>query len=367
MGFAAPLIAYFINRKGVRFTLFLGSLILICGATAMATLMSRNWHYVIFFGIVIGLGTGFGGILPVQTCVTLWFRLKRALAISLVLTAAGIGGFVAAPLLNRIIVMADGDWRVGWFFVAALSAVSALLSILWVRNRPEDLGQFPDGLSEDTKRQQANEKGVGLSPKGIHRSMVDWAVRDALRSRTMYLIILIGVCFLIPFSVCIAHGVLHLNDLGHKPNTAAMSVGILTLFSIVGRLLGGALGDRVEPRFPFMAGMVLMGLGCFVLVSAGSTLAVYLYAAFVGVGFGAGLVCFSAMIANYYGANSFASIQAVTFPVCTAVGAAAPFLVGLAYDRVGNYTMGLKGAGIAALIAAAALLFTIPPKPLKEV
>ena len=53
MGFSAPLVAFFINRKGVHFTLFLGSLILLVGALAMAALTTRGWHYVLSFGLVV--------------------------------------------------------------------------------------------------------------------------------------------------------------------------------------------------------------------------------------------------------------------------------------------------------------------------
>jgi sugar phosphate permease len=277
------------------------------------------------------------------------------------LTAAGIGGFVAAPLLNNIITKAGGNWRMGWYFVTGICILSALLSALWVRGKPSDLGQQPDGVKMNPSSPE--KKADSSHSNGIYRSIVDWKVAEALRSSVLYVLLLVGVGFLIPFAVCIAHGVLHLRDIGHTPEVAAMSVGVLTLFSVLGRLLGGALGDRIEPRYPFMAALTLMGIGCLVLSTADSRLTAYLYAIFLGMGFGAGLVCQSTIIGNYFGANAFASIQAISFPVSTAVGAVAPFLVGLGYDRTGSYGMGLVGSAVAAFIAAAALLLALPPKP----
>ncbi len=110
-GLPGPLIALCLNKKGLRSTIIAGSLVIVLGALFMALWVSTGWQYVVVFGVVIGLGVGFSSAIPVQTGITLWFSKKRALALSLALTAAGIGGFVAAPLLNRVISFAQGNWR----------------------------------------------------------------------------------------------------------------------------------------------------------------------------------------------------------------------------------------------------------------
>ncbi|MFO1409161.1 MAG: hypothetical protein U1F06_02105 [Steroidobacteraceae bacterium] len=44
---------------------------------------------------------------------------------------------------------AGGNWRAGWWLIAALAALIALLVALVAREQPADLGQRPDGEAAD--------------------------------------------------------------------------------------------------------------------------------------------------------------------------------------------------------------------------
>ena len=146
-GLPSPLVALCVNKKGVRFTLVLGSLILVAGALLMAFFVRTPAQALIIFGVVIGLGTVMSGVVAPQCGVARWFLKRKAMAISLLLTAMSIGGFVAPPLLNWLIAASGGNWRVGWWLIASLSLCAAVLAALLVKERPSDLGQFPDGES----------------------------------------------------------------------------------------------------------------------------------------------------------------------------------------------------------------------------
>ena len=55
-GLPGPLVALCVNRKGVRFTLLLGSLLLVAGSILMALFVRTGTEVVIAFGFVIGFG-----------------------------------------------------------------------------------------------------------------------------------------------------------------------------------------------------------------------------------------------------------------------------------------------------------------------
>jgi len=57
----------------------------------------------------------------------------------------GICGVFIAPLINRILTANGGNWRQAWAIVAGMAVVSAIVAFLFVRERPEDLGQSVDG------------------------------------------------------------------------------------------------------------------------------------------------------------------------------------------------------------------------------
>src|SRR2546430_10231518 len=54
-------------------------------------------------------------------------------------------GFFVAPAINRILAGNGGNWRQAWAIVAGLSVLSAVVAFLFVRERPQDLGQTVDG------------------------------------------------------------------------------------------------------------------------------------------------------------------------------------------------------------------------------
>lgn len=360
-GLAAPGVAWGVNRIGSRLTICFGSMVVALGAFLLAYMVTQPWHYVLAFGVTAGLGCGLGAHLPAQACIALWFERKRGVALSIALAATGIGGFVAAPLLNRIIAASGGDWRAGWYFIALLALLAGVVSLLFVKNRPADYGQLPDGQIVDV--------GVDTSPGGrgkfvsIYRSPQNWLIRDALKTRAMWLITFASISFVIPLTVFIAHSVLHLRDLGHSATEAAMALGGIALCSIVGKLGAGFLCDRFEPRHVWAAAMVLTAAGVLLAIGAKSSAQIYLFSIFVGAGYGASMVCFPAIVANYFGSGALASMLGVQVPIITAVASAAPFIVGLTYDAQLTYNNSFMAIAALALGAGVLLLLATPPQP----
>jgi len=332
-GLSAPLAAFIINRKGIRTVLTLGSLLLMTGAVLMATAVSSPLTFFLVYGPVMGMGLGLGSVLAVQTGATLWFERKRALAMSVVLTASGIGAVVAAPSLGLLIATLSGNWRIAWLIVAALCLVSACVSILFVRNRPSDLGQVPDGGAPDIAGEQ-----LGTPPRPVvHRTARIWTRNEALKTPALWLIFAGIVGYFVPFMFCVTHGIIHLMDNGLSQATASLSLGLLTLFSIVGRLLGGFFGDRVEPRLLGGASLLLLLVGVLACMIAHDTLFMVIYALCMGIGFGCAFVIMPTLIGNYYGAAAFASIVGILAPLYTLFSASSPFVGGIIYDVSGSY------------------------------
>src|SRR5450432_3332736 len=59
-GLPGPLVAFSVNRLGVRRTLMLGSVLLIAGALLMGTVVRSFWLAVFAFGLLVGGGVATG-------------------------------------------------------------------------------------------------------------------------------------------------------------------------------------------------------------------------------------------------------------------------------------------------------------------
>lgn len=344
----APLVARTVNLFGSRTTLCTGSLFVALGSILLATFASNGWQFVVCYGFLLGSGCSFGSMVAAQSCASLWFEKRRAMALSLVLVGAGLGGSISAPLLTSVIAAAQGNWRTGWFCLFAVALGAALVSLVFVKNPPDD--QLT-GVSADIAPQRSR----------VYRTRDYWTVKEALHTPAFWLLTLASVGESVPGTAAVAHAVPHLRDLGHTAAAAGSAIGIFSACSIVGSLTVGFLCDRIDPRIAWAVCILTIGGGVFIGTRAASDLAMYLFTGMIGFGSGAALACWHATVANYFGPASFPSILGAQMPVSTTLAAASPFVVGMVYDMHGSYTPAFLVLGGFSVLTAILLYFASPP------
>ena len=358
IGVPAPLIAVLIAKRGVRFTASIGCVVVVVGALLMSSVVRTSLQVDLVYGVMIGMGAMTGGVLVSQTAINRWFDKYKGLAITLVHTGGTFGGFVAARLLDKVIRVSSGNWRAGWWMIAGLSTLCALLAMSFVRERPEDFGQFPDGSAE--------ESAARLSPSvaitRVHRTSEHWTLLDALRTPAIWLILISLLGFSAGYPLYIAHGNAHLRDLGYTPAQAASSISIMLLCALFGTLFFAAVADRIEPRVTWAVGSLVFAGGMLLALHASGAAGLYLYAILLGSSFG---VCFSAMMvlpANYYGLKGYPPVISFMMVVGTTAGALGARVAGMVFDRVHSYTPVFYCVAALSVLSAIVLLLMKPAR-----
>lgn len=359
VGLSAPAVGFYVNRYGVRASLTTGGALLVAGALLMGYATTKPWHYYVVFGVICGFGFSLGGVVPVQAAVTYWFARKKPLAMSIVLCASGIGAIASIPILNAVIEGAQGSWRSGWHVTAIACLISMATALLFVRSKPADLGQFPDGAENDGNVDETADHPAARH--SVFQCTDAWALGDALRTRASAIIAVAASAYTMVFAMSMAHGVVHLKDQGLPESTAAITVSIIVSTSIAGRLLGGVLGYRLEPRYTWCGAMVFMTLGITVLSVASTPAQAYIYAAATGLGFGAAYVSMATIVGNYFGTQVFAPLLGVLVTVTGLVGALSPALSGIVYDDYGHYAPAFNTLIGISMVGTAILPFATPP------
>ena len=164
----------------------------------------------------------------------------------------------------------------------------------------------------------------------------------------------------------------HLSDRGFVSTDPVLFLqpafiyGLVLAFSIVGRLSVSFLGELIESGYLIaIAGLCLLAGGVlFWFASRDNLWAAYLYPLLAGFGFGATYVCSPLLIGNYFGAESFHRISAISNPITTGFQYSAAFMAGQLYDINGNYGLALIIACSMALIGT---LFILCASPLYHV
>jgi MFS family permease len=359
-GLPGPLVALSINRFGVRKTLVLGSMFTIAGALLMATVVTSGLGGMLCYGLLVGSGVATGAAMASQAGLARWFVRRRSLALAVLYSAGAIGGFVAAPLLNRLIE-ATGNWRAGWWLLAALSAGAACIALGVVRERPEDLGQVADGFGPPAA---AGQPAPDTRPVFVSRR--EWTFREAARHPSYWLLLgsLVGGSG--GYTLFLAHGVVHMQDLGHSAAVGAWAVGIMTVSGLIGKAILAAFGDRIDPRYIYALFVGVFGIGLVVVVNAHALWQVVLFATCIGIGFGGGLVCLMAVLSNYYGTRAFASLAGLAIAINTTLSAIAPKVAGRLFDQGVGYAVNFYVLAAWCFAGAAVLLFMHRPGVLDD-
>jgi MFS family permease len=358
-GVSAPLNAWMIRRFGARVTLATGGII-VAVSTSLMGLLGHIYSMFLILSLFVGLGAAFASMIPCQMVIISWFDTRRAMAMGLVLGGGAIGGFLAPQLISAVIQSANGNWRVGWFIIAASSIIGIITALVTVRNYPSDVGQYPDGLAPCDA-----ETGKGGSRiSRTYRTSVDWTLHDAVRSRSLWLLIIAVVFSAFVWQLIVTQGPLHLQDRGFDPGMAAFFYSLAIGLSIVGRFTIAALGDIIEPRFLFACGIffILLGGILFWFVSPVAMWTAYLYPLLAGFGFGLTYICLPTIIGNYWGISAFAGIRGIDSPIELSVQAMVAPVAGFFYDLQGTYFTVMAISWIAGVVGLVAILLCTPPK-----
>ena len=328
---------------GPRAVIAAGGIFLGAAYAGMA-LVSELWHPYVLYGFVasIGMATAF---VPANSTIVRWFVRRRGLAVGLATSGQSAGMLVAAPLAQILVSMVG--WRVTYvvFGIVLFVALNAVAPVM--RRDPEALGLSPDG--DPRPLATTMEIARGLTLAAAARTGAFWALM-ATFSATW-----------IPVFVAIVHAVPLARDLGHSPLVAASLLSVLGGGAIPGRILMGALSDRIGRKFTLGTMLLIQAIAFGAFTIAASLPALYGAAATFGFSYGAITVLFPSIIGDYFGRERVGSLVGVFFAIAGAAGAIGPVAAGAIYDATGSYAIAFMLAAAFNVIAFVALTLARPP------
>lgn len=358
IGIPSILVAACILRWSIKRAFLIGSALLICGDLWMSFVVRKPWQYLVGFGIINGIAICFGTIVPASTAVTRWFKRYRGRAMAIALSASGFAGFFIAPLINRVLTANGGNWRQAWEVAAGAAVLSAILAYLFIRERPEDLGQFPDGSAEVPAAAEAKGR------QGLTTSH-PWTPQEAYRTRSFWLMLIGGFGCQFPFFFFTAHWILHLRGAGIDAATAAWAMALFTLAGIGGRAIGGWLMDVLTARYAYMIGLCCYLIGSILAIKVSPAALPLAFAAAIlyGLAFGWTFVCANTITGHYYGPLAFPKVNGMMLVVTGAVCSPAGVIGGRIFDHFGSYNVAFELNILITLVGIGALAFATMPHP----
>ena len=292
--------------------------------------MATATNIVLFyfaFASLRGLGQGSLTINSILL-VNQWFVSRRGRAIAMMGLGAVLSNAIFPPAARFLID--NIGWREAYAVIGVLAIVLIVpVALLVVRNRPEDVGLFPDGSSEP--------------PASETRQAVTGVRRDTrvFSSMSFWLLALsLGTPGLVSTAL-----VFHQTSIfQEKGLSATLAAGVFVIFagsSAVSSLLAGFAVDRIGPKALYAFSMGALLLALVLVVSIDSVLMAVVYVLVMGVAGGAHHIVQGVIWAHYYGRHGLGRVQGSAMTINFCASAVGPLPLAMFHDLTGTYTLGM--------------------------
>ncbi|QRM53872.1 MFS transporter [Sinorhizobium sp. BG8] len=344
-GLMAPFAAALMNRYGLR-RMTLTALSVVFAGMGLSLFMREVWQLIILWGFVVGIGTGLTAMVLGATIATRWFTERRGLVIGILTASTATGQLVFLPLIAAI--TEAGGWRIAVAFILVMLSICATGILLFMRDRPSDLGLRPYG--------QLHEEPA---PTGAiqSNSPID-ALIDASRTRVFWVLFLsFFVCGASTNGLIQTHFVPLCADFGMTAITATSILAIVGIFDLVGTIASGWLSDRYDNRWLLFWYYGLRGLSLIWLPFTGFEFyGLAIFAIFYGLDWVATVPPTVKLTAQRFGRDRANLVFGWVFTGHQIGAAFAAFGGGFIRDNYQSYLPALTIAGALCLLAAPLVL-----------
>ncbi|HEX9269416.1 MAG TPA: MFS transporter, partial [Candidatus Limnocylindria bacterium] len=298
-GLGGPVSGTLVERFGPRKVILGGAVSIAAGLAAMLALHDL-WQLFLFWGVVVGVGTGAVGNVVGATVAHRWFRSHRGLVIGLFGAATSTGQLIFVPAMAALTVAVG--WRGAiWLLVAACIAVLLPVAV-FMRDRPEDAGvrAFGEQIVVSDEERAADRRSTPL--------------RQAMRTTDFWL--LAGSFFICGYTsngLVGTHLIPHALEHGFTAVTAASAVGVMGAMNTVGTLASGWLSDRYDNRRLLAVYYGFRAISLSVLPLVFEVRDLYLFAILYGLDWIATVPPTANLVAQIFGRASLGTIYGWVF------------------------------------------------------
>jgi sugar phosphate permease len=342
---AGPII---VPRVSPRLLIIVGSGITFIAFQWFARLSGARWEYYGAWCVYM-VGYFLAGPIPHQIIISNWFKEKRGRAMGI--TYVGVA--VVGSFGNKL-----GPYLASRMpYTEALSYMGYLLLLAWplaifvLRDKPQDVGQLPDGKEHPAEI----PKAAVLEPPRSFGYL--------LRQAPFWLLLVGSAASIGSIASVNFHMKFVFESQGFKDQAARDQIWSTASFwvlwaSIGGRLLAGYLSDKLPRKYVMLATYLVVALAIptLFLVEPGQAGFVYFFALVFGFAMGADYMLIPLMAADQFGLSTLARAMSAILPTDTIAQFWFPNLLARLRDYLGgNYYLAMMAVFGTALLGAIAI------------
>lgn len=314
------------------------------------------WQLYMAYGLIgAGMSCYYS---PFMTTVSRWFVRRRGLALGIFSSGISAGTMIIAPIASYLI-SAHG-WRSTFVVMASANGI-VILSAFLLRTNPAYTATPPQG--------QSRGKGPLKAPSVPARSDTesrDFTFKEALQTKAFWLISGVFFAVGVGLQMVLAHIVAYSRGMGLSPMRAAVVLSTITGSSIVGRILLGAISDRIGRKTTLAISVFLEGSMILCLIAVSNPWMIFVIAAVFGFGYGGHGTQIPVLYGETLGLRHMGAILGGGVFFWGLGGSLGAILAGHIFDLTGQYTSAFAIGATAMLSAAVVTFFLKRPVRKKE-
>jgi sugar phosphate permease len=356
-GLMAPFAAALMNRYGLR-NVTLAALLIVGCALVTSLAMTKVWHLILLWGVVIGIGTGMTALVLGATIAARWFSARRGLVVGILTASVATGQLVFLPLLAS--VTERMGWRIALLLVCAMLALAACAVLLVMRDRPSDVGLRPFGDQGKEPLPAPPPSNAPIAAAALS------ALADAARTRVFWILFAtFFICGASTNGLIQVHLIPMCLDFGIPQVQAASLLAAMGVFDFFGTIVSGWLSDRYDNRWLLFWYYGLRGLSLLMLPFTDfSFYGLSLFAMFYGLDWIATVPPTVRLTAQRFGAERANLVFGWIFTGHQLGAAFAAFGAGLSRTMLASYLPAFFIAGALCVVASLIVLaISRAPKP----
>jgi len=339
------------DRIGPRVVASIGGVLMGAGLV-LASFANTPLNYTLGFGVLVGLGMGFGYSSTTPPAIK-WFPAARTgLIAGMVVGGFGVASVYIAPLAESLINGYGVSATMFSFGIGILVIAVGLAQLLKV----PPAGYVPAGATAPV---------VGDAVRKI-----DFTPLEILRTWQFYVLWFMYACGA-------GAGLMIISKLAKMVDAqAGVKLGFVLVACLAvgnggGRVIAGIISDKIGRRATMFGCFLIQAVLILLLSQAskenflGDATVLAVLSALIGANYGANLALFPSVTKDFYGLKNFGANYGLLFTSWGLGGFMLSMLAGKVYDSTKTFTFAYEcSAGL--LIAAAVVTFLVTPPLHKE-
>src|SRR6266540_2153064 len=310
---------------------------------------SLAWLYI-WFGVVGGLGNGFGYSTPIPVMAK-WFPDKRGLAVGLAVAGYGGGSAIFGPLANEWLLPEYG-FRTTFVVFGIVFAVMTTVGAFLLRNPP--VGYKPAGWQPAPAAKAAG-------------TTYEFSPAETLRTPTFYFMWVAYACGAFAGLMVISQLVPFAKDVGLTTVAGTSLLVVGAAGNAGGRILSGWMSDALGRLNVLRLMIAISAVGMPILYLVGDAQIAFLTFVMIFViywCYGTQLSVNASTTSDFWGTKNAGINYGLLFTAWGVAGLIGPRIAGTLFDKYQNYQAAFYwAAGLAVVALLAELLARRPTVP----